>query len=563
MRALFTALVASIEAAAVALVGLALVVVPATLLWAITFDLAAEPGQVFGGAIAVWFLAHFVPLGFDIDSQAAVALGLPQQDIGFAISLAPLGLTLVTAVFAARSGWRFGVRGGAGAGAVLGGMLGFGAMAALALPFASELVLWPSTAAVAVPALVYAVCVSGGFMARAASDGHRWWLRLLGAAQLGIAALGLPGAAELPRRAAATIRIALSCVAAVLGFAALGLAVSMVAGYVQVAAVSQALQLDALGALLLFLAQLSLLPVALVWAASWLSGAGFSVGEGTSVTPFETLTGPLPSLPLFGAIPDAWGGLGALAPALIVLAGLAVGMLFARTSLLRAARWSVIVILPVIAAALSGLAFAGLGALARGAIGPDRLAYAGMRPWEFGGLVAVELLVGLLLGVLAGRLDTAKLQLAAAPLLGESRGRDAVTRPEAIDGVFDQEAWDAQDEQETVPVMLHESLEDTGPDEQETVPVILDADTSSAYPDPEPAAEDPEPLPEGSQTVSDEPGTASERPGTVSETPEPAAEDGIDELTQAFSWDRLEGDPLGDEQPEKKPRGWRLPRRDR
>lgn len=87
------AVLAAIEAAAVALLGLLVVSIPPLLLWAITFDLAAEPRDVFGGAFGVWFLAHLVPLHYELTAESAVALGLPQEGLRFGLSLPPLGIT--------------------------------------------------------------------------------------------------------------------------------------------------------------------------------------------------------------------------------------------------------------------------------------------------------------------------------------------------------------------------------------------------------------------------------------------------------------------------------------
>lgn len=556
MRALFTAIIAGVEAAAVALLGLLVAVVPAILLWMIAFDLAAEPIAVVGSAVAVWMLAHLVPLGFDLTSQQVAGLGLPQQAIDFEITLAPLGLTLITAVFAVRAGWRFGLRGGAGAGAVLGGMAGFGALAGVAAPFAAPLLLWPIWAVIGVPALIYGVCVAAGYLTRAAIDGHAWWRKVLRGLQTGVGYLGLPGVAELPNRAGTVIRMAAAAVTAVLGISSLGVAVAMVAGYVQVATVSQALQLDALGSVLLFLLQLVLLPVAVIWAASWMSGVGFEVGSGTSVTPFETLTGPLPGLPLFGAIPNAWGELGGLAPALVVLCGVLVGVLFARRSPLRDAHWSVVVTLPILAAALAGLAFAGLGMLAHGAIGPDRLAEVGVHGWDFGALAAAELAAGLLMGVGCGRLDTARLRQMASPerimeaaspeklrevvgsLGRRNRDPDGDSKPDA--GLVDYFADD-----------LTENFADD-PDLQQTEPVAFDPELDQSATQPtEPIAADSEPVPEPEPDPEPEP------------APEQEPAEVVDELVQAFSWDRLDEPPQDDDEKPGRRRGPRFPRRER
>jgi hypothetical protein len=212
------------------------------------------------------------------------------------------------------------------------------------------------------------------------------------------------------------VRQAAASFAALLGLGALGLVGAIVVGYVEIVTLSQGLQLDLLANLLVFLAQLAVLPVAWAWAVAWFTGGGFAIGSATSVTPFETLLGPLPSLPLLGAIPQAWGSAGVLAPTLVVLAGVMVGALaggsreFRRVPLLSA------ILVPVFAAAFAGLAVVGFSALASGAIGPGRLAEVGPAPWLVGGLAAAELGAGMLCGVFARRIDHARL-LEAVPSL--------------------------------------------------------------------------------------------------------------------------------------------------
>lgn len=51
--------------------------------------------------------------------------------------------------------------------------------------------------------------------------------------------------------------------------------------------------------------QLLYLPLFVIWALSFISGAPIHVGEGTSFSPFSTSAAPLPGIPAFGAIPSA------------------------------------------------------------------------------------------------------------------------------------------------------------------------------------------------------------------------------------------------------------------
>ncbi|RGE24305.1 DUF6350 family protein [Leucobacter sp. wl10] len=569
-----TAAIAAIEAAAAALAGLVAVAIPVLLLWVVTFDLAAEPEVVLASIGGVWLLAHWVPLSFALSPETALALGQAPEGLSFTLSLAPLGITLITALLAARAGRRFARRGGAGAAGVLGGTLGFGAVAFSVWAATSPSTPWPVWAVVLVPALGYGSVAAAAFAVAAAIDGQAWWAGALRRAQRGMEYLGARATAAFPARAALTLRLAAAALAVSVGVAALALAAALIVGYPQIMALTQSLQLDALGSTLLFLAQLVLLPVALIWALAWLTGAGFAVGAGSSATPFETLLGPVPTMPLFGAVPQGWGALGALAPAILVLGGVGVGLLGARRPELRRAPWSVAVAVPVVASALAGLAIAGLSALSSGSMGPERLAETGADPWRAGGLAAAELAVGLLLGVAAGKADYSRLRVALPDGVASARrrlrgGRSAETAP--------------ADDQETIPLdELRARLRASSSSAPRDTPVG-DAPRSVDGEDPGVReAEDPA----GRETVEipsaehpqrrageseGEAGRGDEDPrrraaGTASaEAPDPADEESETEeseteaLLRAYSWDQPDAEPRSEED---RPRrsGWRWPR---
>ena len=580
MRSFVTAVVAALEAAAVALAGLVVVAAPALLLWIVTFGLAAEPAAVASWAAGVWLLGHFVPLGFEIPPEAALGLGLPPEALGITISLAPLGITLLTVSLALRAGWRFAGRGGTGAAGALGGAAGFGVVAFLVSMVAAPVLAWPTWAATLVPALVYGISSLSAFLVRAARDGQDWWQALVRRTLRGLDRAGLPSAAALPARAAQTVRLAAASLALYVGIAALALTIALVAGYASVIELSQNLQLDPLGSILLFLAQLVILPVGVVWAGAWATGAGFSVGIGSSVTPFETLTGPLPALPVLGAIPQGWGALGAIPPALLVVAGIAVGAAFARRPEFRRASWAAACIVPVLAAALAGLAVAGLTFLGSGSIGPDRLAEVGAHPWLVGGLAAGELGLGLLVGTVASRFDAARIRESlprevpggesltrlrerVGDRVGEfTRGRGAgAAGAAAVAGLGSAPAPDT-DDQETAD-LSELRVRDADPDtddgfdygsgssvpaqaaaetpEQETVP--LDDAVSGVGEDPDPDPET-EPGPEPDSGAADD----------------AAADSETEAILQAYAWDGAqEVSPERDEDRG----GWRRPWRGR
>ena len=82
-----------------------------------------------------------------------------------------------------------------------------------------------------------------------------------------------------------------------------------------------ALGADPVGVVMLSLGQLMVLPNIALWAASWLAGPGFGLGQGTAITWSHSDPGLLPLIPGLGAVPAPWAAacrsrLSALVPVL-------------------------------------------------------------------------------------------------------------------------------------------------------------------------------------------------------------------------------------------------------
>jgi hypothetical protein len=143
-------------------------------------------------------------------------------------------------------------------------------------------------------------------------------------------------------------------------------------------------------------------PTVALWALSYVVGPGFALGVGTEVSPLRVELGPLPALPVFSGLPDqpvSW--LGGLVLAVPLLATALAGMMLARRSDLRTPRLAKAAALAGIPA---GVMCAGLGVLASGALGAERLVKVGPVWWQlgvFGGLVVA---VGAPLGAVGYRL---------------------------------------------------------------------------------------------------------------------------------------------------------------
>ncbi|KIP52220.1 cell division protein PerM [Leucobacter komagatae] len=412
MRAILTGVVATIEAVAVALASLLVVAGLAFLVWWLAFDLGAEPGAVFAGAGAAWLLAHFVPLTIELSAETMQLFGFAPDALSFPLSLAPLGITLVTVGFAVRAGWRFGARGGAGAAGVLGGAAGFGAVTGTVSSFA-PLAQPGWIGAAIIGALVYGVSSGLAFLIRAGRDEHQWWIALLSTIEVGLAKLGVRRPAVFPHRAGQTLRLAAMLVAGYVGLSGLVLAVGLLTQFAVIVGASEALQLDLWGTILMFVLQLALLPVLLLWTGAWLSGAGFAVGAGSSASPFGQLLGPMPGLPVLSAIPDGWGSAAVLAPVLLALVGVAVGVSLGRAARGHSRGWLALQV--TLAAALAGLTIALLNWASSGSLGPGRLETVGPEVWPGAGLAAAWLGLGCFLGALAARADIAR-RVAHAPV---------------------------------------------------------------------------------------------------------------------------------------------------
>jgi hypothetical protein len=218
-----------------------------------------------------------------------------------------------------------------------------------------------------------AVCGSAGVL-----SGARLW--------------GVVGAA-LPEPVPPVLRAAAGGLATLVGGGAMLLAGSLVAHLGRVDALARALNGGASGAagLGLLLASVAALPSAAVWAAAFAVGPGFAVGVGTSVAPAGVLLGPVPALPLLGALPGPGAAPSAslLALAIAPLAGVVVGLLTCHRPADTVSRTA------VEALAAGVLAGAGLGllaALSAGSVGAGRLAQLGPDPWKVA--VAASLEVG-------------------------------------------------------------------------------------------------------------------------------------------------------------------------
>ena len=159
-----------------------------------------------------------------------------------------------------------------------------------------------------------------------------------------------------------------------------------------------------LGGVALTLGQLAILPNLVIWGVSWLVGPGFAIGTASAVSPLGTSLGPLPAVPVLGALPSGdltFGFLGLLVPLLVG---------FLTAVIIRSRMPSVDtrgalgqVGLGVGIGISAGLLLGLLAWFSAGAAGPGRLADVGPDPWLVGAFAALEIGLAAVVGLFAVR----------------------------------------------------------------------------------------------------------------------------------------------------------------
>lgn len=412
MRHVLTAVVTAIEAAAIAIASLSILVFAAILLTVFTFSLNVDLMEVAHAVAATWGLAHSVPLTVTLDPATALSFGLRPTELSFVISLTPLALGGTTAALAARLAWRIRQPALLAALTTLAATLGFATAATALLWFAGDIIDPPLWSAALIATAWFAVPAWLTYLVRQRDPlAHRWFRLRVRVESRTRVRLGWTLEQLMPR----ALKLATATLAAIIALAATAFFAGLVLGYADYMSLSQALQLDIVGVIIVTLVQFTVLPNLIIWALAWLSGPGFALGSGSSLTPFDILVGPVPSLPIFATVPDAWGEWGLLAPITVVVAAGVVGYVFAgRAEMKHPPAWKSLTV-AVLAALFVGAAIALLALVAGGSLGPGRLHDVGPELWPVTLTITGEVAAGLMLAVAARRLPT---------------GTGAMTRPE-------------------------------------------------------------------------------------------------------------------------------------
>ena len=114
---------------------------------------------------------------------------------------------------------------------------------------------------------------------------------------------------ELPRWVSVGVRTGWRASWALAVYGGLFLLLSVIVSWSQIRGIHELLlPTSMVDSIMIVLAQLLLIPNAIVWALSWLSGPGFYLGSDALHSPTSAPVGPIPAIPLFGATPASAPG---------------------------------------------------------------------------------------------------------------------------------------------------------------------------------------------------------------------------------------------------------------
>lgn len=313
---LIGALDALVSAAAI----LVILVAGSSLSWWLDSGATTDWFGSFRNAIDIWFAMHGVALNFSATTFSG--LEIP----AFTLAFLPLGAALL--IFGI--GWRSGKRLFGSLElwpAWFGSAIVYGGVSALLLSLSATKELSPDpVAAYFVPVLVFTggvVCGSlFGALPHTAVKLQLASERIAGRAF--VDGIGEKVNWVVRSVASPALRAGTAFVFVMQLISALIFAILVGFNWLNVIQLYEQLQGGIIGGFSATLMQLAFLPNLTYYVSAWLVGPGFAIGAGSSVSPLGTALGPLPTIPVFGAIPAGDFAVGMIVLAVPVLVALAV-----------------------------------------------------------------------------------------------------------------------------------------------------------------------------------------------------------------------------------------------
>ena len=378
-----TFFIAAFDAAIRVALGLGVLLAPLTIVWIFENDPSIDWFVAFRAASDFWLLSH----GTRLVIPAGEILGVSVPT--FVVSLIPLGMTIWFARLYYTAGKRFLASSALWPG-WLGGTLVFGAASLGISTLAFDPAIYPVTwqGVVFPTALFFVFQFLGSVFGRPDElfDGDvldqaperdairqslndfrlklHWSIRSLIAPAL---------------RAGTAITVILLMVSA------FAIAILIGFSWIDITRLYESVQVSVLGATVLTAGQLAILPNIIIFGAAWFTGVGFAIGTGSLISPLGSQVGPLPAVPVFGALPVGRLDFGMIAIVVVLLAAFVATLSIRRSAdeirFEFATAWSAAISLGAAIALVTSLQLAVLAVIASGGAGPGRLSEIGINPY--------------------------------------------------------------------------------------------------------------------------------------------------------------------------------------
>jgi hypothetical protein len=362
--------------------------------WASLTGVNSTPVAIWQLAVQAWALGHGVPLHISLGDASAVLV----DDLAtFDLTLAPFAFAILTALLGRRAGRR--LAGSDDATLVVGLLVVFtGVIIVLALLSGQsplvQLDVVPGFIRVLAPFVLGLVI---GWKPWEDDRSHRALIPEIPSAWRDVVDTGL--------------RVTSATLAGLVAIASIVIVVLIFLGFSTEIALYESLHTGIFGGLVITVAQLALIPVALVWMMSWIAGPGFTLGIGAIVSPFATTVGAVPAIPLLGAIPETSDSSEWVTVIPAIIAFIAAtryasnlrsrGQIFNPGDLADLGR---VVATAAVAAVAIALTTVLVGSYATGSAGPGRFVQVGIDPIAVGLVLAGGVFAGSLAGLFVGKL---------------------------------------------------------------------------------------------------------------------------------------------------------------
>jgi hypothetical protein len=387
-----TFFIAAIEAAILVAISLGVVLVPLTLVWFLENNPEVDWLVTFRAASDFWLLSHGT--GLVVPEGEILGILVP----AFVVTLVPLGMTIWLARSFYNAGKRF-IAARALWPGWLGGSLVYGASALGISTAAYDSAIYPiAWQGVFFPTILFLVFQVLGSLfgqpdeifegdildqaperdrVRQALNAFR--LRL----HWSVRSIIAPAF-----RAGSAITVMLLMVSA------FTIAVLIALSWIDITRLYESVQVSVLGVVVLTLGQLALVPNLVIYGASWLTGVGFSIGAGSLISPLGSQVGPLPAIPILGALPVGQLEFGMVSIAVVLLAAFIATLLIRKSAdeirFEFATAWSAAISLGLSIAFVTASQMGLLAFIASGSAGPGRLSQVGVSPWLVALVVFLE-----------------------------------------------------------------------------------------------------------------------------------------------------------------------------